>query len=122
MWLSEKLAAQRREEIPAAEAGTVTIDESGAAVYAHGEIRGGTVLAPGGVAWRPRNGAQALVLKGAASEEKNYILGVENEELAELEPGEVCLYTSGGAKVHLTRDGKILLWGTVYVNGLPLLG
>ena len=79
MWLSKKLAAQRREEMPSAETGTGAIDESGAAVYARGEVRGSTVLSPGGFAWRPKSGEQALVLKGEASEEKDYILGVESE-------------------------------------------
>ena len=53
---------------------------------------------------------------GVVSGEKTFCLGVEIDPKG-LQPGELVLFSSGGAKITLTRDGKIQMEGQVFING-----
>lgn len=118
MWTSDR-GRKRPVEEPAAELGTVTLEEEQAGVYLEGERRWTQVYSPGGYCWRPALGDQVLVLKAGGERESPCIIGRKQE--GELQPGEVALTERGGkAAVRLRRDGELALEGNVTVNGVGL--
>lgn len=71
------------------------------------------IVAPYGIAYVPPVGCQTVVMPVYGGE---MCLGtVDKKELA-LEPGEVMLYSSGGATLELKNDGF------VYINGVKFQG
>ena len=88
MWSWER---ERRRQAAEEEAqlGVVTLSGSVTAANLGGERRGLILCAPGGLCWRPREGARVLVLKTAAGEEP-CVLGTV-EESDGLRPGELRL-------------------------------
>jgi hypothetical protein len=113
MWLSEK-AATRKNAPPPAEVGTAT---GGASVFTETEKRNLPVCAPGGYAWRPKFGDDVLVIKCADGASR--VISALSNPQETLESGEVLIY-SGGASIHLKNDGRVLICGEVYINGVPL--
>lgn len=81
-----------------------------------GEMRRAELICPGGFRWRPAAGQCVLVIKTGSLGEDPCIIGMEDIGGEELAAGEVQLY-SGGSSITLKNDGRILLEGTVYVNG-----
>lgn len=116
MWIAKKLSHATRDASPS-EQGTVTIGGAEAAVLTKGERRNVPVIAPGGYAWRPKRGAQVLVLKGGAANEERYILGDAASAAQELADGEVCVFSSGGAAIYLRNSGRVEIVGDLYING-----
>ncbi|MBQ1242595.1 MAG: hypothetical protein IIV78_01300 [Oscillospiraceae bacterium] len=114
MWLSKRI--KKKNPTSAAARGTVSIGGAEAAVLAEGEMRALRALAPGGYVWRPRSGAQVLVMKG----EGKCILGELGEGGIALAPGEVCIHSLGGASITLRNSGRVEITGAVYVNGEAL--
>ena len=114
MWMAKKLT-EKKASAPAAR-GTVSIGGEAAAVLSEGEVRNLGALAPGGYVWRPKGGAQVLVLKG----KEKCILGELGAQEKSLAPGEVCIRSAGGAAIYLRNSGKIELVGEVFVNGEEL--
>ena len=88
MWSWER---ERRRQAAEEEAqlGVVTLSGTVTAANLGGERRGLTLCAPGGLRWRPREGARVLVLKTEAGEEP-CVLGTV-EESDGLRPGELRL-------------------------------
>lgn len=115
MWLSRKLRREM-ENAASADLGVTTIGGSAAGVYARGERRDLRICTPAGIAWQPRQGDRAVVLKGGNGGEEVYLLGVQESAPKQLADGELCLY-SGGASICLRRDGRIELQGQVLING-----
>jgi len=117
MWLSRELAAQRGREGVSAQAGTVTVDGESAAVYARGEQRSAAVVSPQGIAWRPAGGEPVVLLKGGEQEEAAYVLGIPGGGEVQVEAGELCLYSRGGAQIRLKNNGRVEITGDVFING-----
>lgn len=119
MWMGKQFAASermRQEEYAEAEVGMTTIGGIPAAVRWRGEERNLPVFAPAGLAWVPEAGDTVLVIKSGSGEA--CVLAAEGKNLPDkLQPGEVCLYSRGGAILRLKNDGRIELWGEVYING-----
>ena len=88
MWMWER---ERRREAAeeGAQLGLVTLSGAVTAANLGGERRGLSLCAPGGICWRPREGAQVLVLK-TGTEENPCVLGTV-EEGDDLNPGELRL-------------------------------
>ena len=122
MWLSEELARRTRLGTAKAETGTVTVEAEEAGVYARGEVRGAAVASPGGYLWRPRQGESVLLVKSGTSDASPCVVGVLEQERESLEAGEVCIRSAGGARIVLRNDGRIELYGELYLNGMPLDG
>ena len=122
MWIGEQLARttrRAREESAGAEQGVASIGGAGAAVVTRGEERALPVYGPGGMLWLPRAGDTVLVIKGGSGRaERCVAAAAPDREAADLEPGEVCLY-SAGATLVLRNSGRIELDGTVIINGVP---
>ena len=85
-WERERHRQAAEEE---AQLGVVTLSGTVTAANLGGERRGLTLCAPGGLRWRPREGARVLVLKTGAGEEP-CVLGTV-EEPGGLFPGELRL-------------------------------
>lgn len=66
------------------------------------------VVLPYGIAYKPTVGARSLVLPTEAG---NLCLGVIADARADLKPGELMLYSAGGASIVLKNDGRVLING-----------
>ena len=105
MYLSEK----RKTTGVGIFTGTVTI-ENDTAVLTDCEKRGVTLVTPGGYSWRPCESDKVIVMKNGEA-----VLGVENAD--ETLPGEVKIFSSGGAQILLKNDGTVHITGDVTVDG-----
>lgn len=113
MWMGRKISAKRKEmEKPVA--GIISGAKEGALLLqSSAEYREVVSAGPYGIKSLPPPGETAV---GVTSGGKTFCLGVEMDP-AGLSPGEVTLFSAGGAKITLTQDGKILLEGQVFING-----
>ena len=110
MWLGKKIASRQKEaERPVA--GTISGEQNGGLLLqSSSEYREVAAAGPYGVKSLPPAGENAV---GVVSGEKTFCLGVEIDPKG-LQPGELVLFSSGGAKITLTRDGKIQMGPGVY--------
>lgn len=100
MWLTEKLNRNTETNLTEGEVGSserLTI--TGESVH----IAPQQVL-PYGIASVPPAGEQAVMLSGLC-------VGVATVQDARLEPGELLLFSSGGAEIHLKNDGTVVING-----------
>jgi hypothetical protein len=106
MWLSQQMiSAQKRQ--PSAELTEVT---SNAVMQGENEHRGVPICAPWGVAYMPPTTAQAVVVStnaGAAC------VGTI-EETPRIAPGELLLFSCGGASIYLKNSGEVIINGQVF--------
>jgi hypothetical protein len=110
MWLSQRKTESEQMNVSA---GVVTIPgDSPGIMYGH-EKRDIRVLAPGGYVWMPDSGQEVAVINGT---EGGMALGVYCEG-AELLPGEVMVFSAGGASVCLKNNGDVYITGNVHVAG-----
>lgn len=102
----------------------MTGNSFGAQTAAAGEIRSATngnvgvsstrdygslpLIAPAGIAYVPVIGASTMVMDAAGG---TVCLGVIAPPPDNLEPGELMLYSAGGAKIVLKNNGKVLING-----------
>ena len=126
MWLSRRggIAGERRG---AAGMGQVTIGGTRPAVRTEGEIRRATILSPGGYAWAPRADDDAMVLQAGDLGEEACLVGVKQQPLLALEPGELVIgnenqyihITQTGIEIcgDITLDGSMQIRGTLVVKG-----
>ena len=69
------------------------------------------LVSPYGIAYVPPNGCQTIVMPVYGGE---LCLGTVENKNVSLEPGEIMLYSSGGATIELKNDGF------VYINGVKI--
>ena len=121
MWIAGWLRrTEEPQETAQTESGTVTIGGSAAGVLSRAEERNIPLAAPGGYAWRPKNGERVLVIKGGTLGEERYVAGSLDaaREDMELGDGEVCIYAEGGgASITLRRNGHVEIEGNLFING-----
>ena len=121
MWIAGWLRrTEEPQETAQTESGTVTIGGSAAGVLSRAEERNVPLAAPGGYAWRPKNGERVLVVKGGTLGEERYVAGSLDaaREDMELGNGEVCIYAEGGgASITLRRNGHVEIEGNLFING-----
>ena len=115
MWLGKQ--GRLRRESGGAELGVTSIAGAEAAVVTGGESRRLPVYGPGGFCWVPEAGQRVLVIRGGPGGEEQCVAGTVQEAVPEgLELGEVCLFSGSGAVI-LSKNGSIVLRGTVKVEG-----
>ncbi len=104
MWLSKQISSEPRKSVSAS--GKVT-GARGEKVIVQGldEYRGLPLIAPWGIEYFPPNGAKILALTGDGA-----CLGTILEGSA-LEPGELRLFSLGGAEILLKNTGEVLING-----------
>lgn len=121
MWLSKSLSLRQAadRENTAADMGVTTIGGGSASVMTRGEQRDLEVFAPGGVVWQPRAGDTVLVIKGGVGCQERCVVAAETASAgpADMAPGELFLYSAGGASIYLRGDGSIVVKGQVSVEG-----
>ena len=116
MWTSDRRRDHQRSW--AMETGEVTIPGDPAGVYLSGERRQLAVYAPGGYVWRPSLGQRVLVLKAGGQQEEGCLAAARQDQEHNLQPGEVRVFSQGGARITLDLQGQIALEGQVFLNGL----
>ena len=106
MWLSKKMAGNLRRE-PTAEVARMT---GSSTAQGSGEYRDFALAAPGGIADMPPDAARAVLVN---STEGMVCAGAVVEETA-LEPGELLLFSQGGARIYLKNSGEVVINGQVF--------
>ena len=121
MWISQNIALRQRQASEAAPAdiGTTTIGGGNASVLTRGEQRSLEVFAPGGVVWQPLAGDTVLVIKGGTNAQEQCVAAADTSGHAPagMTPGELYLYSTGGASIYLRADGSIDITGKLRING-----
>lgn len=118
MWLSRKM----RPMPPTADAdlGMTTISGDSVGVVTRGEVRALPIYGPGGYLWMPRNGEAVLVVKGGPGGEEQCVAGMRQETVPEdMKPGEIYLRGPEGNSVYLRQNGRVEIWGSLFINGEP---
>lgn len=105
MWLTEKL---QRKSDPALTEGEVSAADRLTVTGESVHIAPQQVL-PYGIASSPPAGEQAVMLSGLC-------VGVTAVQDARLQPGEVLLFSSGGAEIHLKNDGTVVINGQSFAR------
>lgn len=107
MWISKKIAVEDKN-LSMASSGEI-VDASGGLVSVQNsnEHRDIEMISPYGIAYNPTQGEKAVMLSIG---DLSFCAGVvcENKDLA---PGELMLYSSGGASIVLKNDGRVLING-----------
>lgn len=106
MWNSRRI--DRKETLPAVYAGTVTTGGEVIHVRTDMERRAPVVSVPYGMAVCVPQGEQVVLLP-----ESGVCLGVINTA-GGLLPGEVRLFSAGGAEILLKRDGTVVINGQAF--------
>ena len=105
MWISQQMTAQNRKTT--AQVAEVT----GAAVMqGENEYRAVPFLGPWGIAYLPPNTAKTVVVGTASG---NVCIGAMTQE-KEIAPGELMLFSSGGASIYLKNSGEVVINGQVF--------
>lgn len=110
MWISDKIIAAQ-EKRPAGEITRVT---GNAQAQGAGEYRSLPLAGPWGVAWAPPNAASAVVV--STTDGGRACLGAVAEDRG-LAPGELKLFSSGGAEIYLKNSGEVVINGKVFEAG-----
>lgn len=106
MWLSQQIiAAQKRQ--PTAELAQVT---GSAVMQGANEYRGVPLSAPWGIAYMPPNTSQAVVV---GTNTGNVCIGTIAENRG-ITPGELMLFSAGGACVYLKNSGEVVINGQIF--------
>ena len=108
MWLTKK----RKTDNNGFLTGNVSISGEKCAVMGFSEHRNAAVLAPGGYIWKPVRGDDVLVFKGGNTN----VLGKFCDS-SDIEAGEVCIRSKGGAEIRLSNDGNIYIKGSIITEG-----
>lgn len=100
MWLTRKLAGEGGVRL---HSGLVE-SESGFAVQGESRYDRPEMLLPYGFSSLAEPGGRAVMLDG-------YCAGLSSAPDQKLDPGEVRLYSAGGAEILLKRDGSVVING-----------
>lgn len=109
MWISQKMASIKNNILSENSLGEVTNSNgSNVTIQSASEYREIPLIAPYGIAYVPYNGDETVVIPVAG---KQVCLGsiVKNKNL---NPGELMLFSKGGAKIILKNDGTVIINGT----------
>ncbi|QAT48512.1 hypothetical protein EQM14_01245 [Caproiciproducens sp. NJN-50] len=106
MWISQKIIAAQSAK-PSAELAKMT---GSAAAQGVNEYRGLPFAGPWGIAYQPPNAAQAVIVSTSAGDACIGTMAAGRD----LKPGELLLYSSGGAELYLKNNGDIVINGQVF--------
>lgn len=106
MWISRQILSAQANR-PAADMAKVTGE---AAAQGSAEYRSLPFAGPWGIAYLPPNASQAVVVSTSAGDA---CIGTVAESRG-LQPGELLLYSSGGAEIYLKSSGEIEINGQIF--------
>lgn len=99
---------------PQGETGNIrSFSEGKAQVKGSSDFQQLPVVVPYGIAYVPTSGCKTAVVPLMGSQVS---MGIVDEANHNLQPGEIMLYSAGGAKLELKNDGN------VYINGVKFKG
>lgn len=108
MWINEYMTG-RSFSAEGASAGEIRSSNSGGvSVSSTRDYASLPLIAPAGIEYVPVTGASTVVMEGAGGA---VCLGVVSAPQEELQPGELMLYSAGGASIVLKNNGKVLING-----------
>lgn len=110
MWISRQLSGQGAGGDNPVQLGDVT---GGDSVQGISEYRSLPLAAPWGIAWRPPPGAKAVVVSGKDGDVCAGTIVPQDG----LEPGELLLYSAGGARILLKNNGEVVVNGQSFPKG-----
>ncbi|HIT53227.1 MAG TPA: phage baseplate assembly protein [Candidatus Fimivicinus intestinavium] len=115
MWITQRLSQPVRPT--AAENGRVdSFQQTSLSATGSAQRRDIPLYAPAGVISVPSPGEQVLLLPCAG---EAVCAGVRVTQAHGLQPGELRLFSAGGASITLKNDGTIELCGTIIHTGSP---
>jgi hypothetical protein len=106
VWISQQMIAAQKTSA-AADAARVTGDTS---AQGSNDYRQLVFAGPWGIAYQPPNAAQAVVVSTNAGDT---CIGTIAEERG-IGPGELLLFSAGGAEIYLKNNGEIEINGQVF--------
>jgi hypothetical protein len=106
MWLTEKMRDLTKQS-PAGKVADVIGDES---FQTDSEYRNVAQVGPWGILWKAPVSAQTILVDTNLG--KTSIGAVQSKKA--LEPGELLLFSQGGAEIYLKNNGEIVLNGQVF--------
>lgn len=106
MWISQQIIEARNRR-PEADVASVTGAGTAQGVQ---EYRSLPFAGPWGIAYRPPNAAQAVVVSTSAGDT---CIGAIAQDKG-LQPGELMLFSSGGAEIYLKNSGEIVINGQTF--------
>lgn len=107
--LSQANNAIKRFVIPFGRVASGTSTKLNIQNTANGEVREVKVVAPYGVSYCPPSGMFAQMVIN--DDVNNTCVGVHNPDAPKAKPGEIILYSSGGAYIKLGADGSVTISG-----------
>lgn len=114
MWITEQIAQPHRES-PAENGRASAFQNTGFAATGSAQRENVALYNPAGMVSIPCQGAQILLIPCAG---ENVCAGVRAEDTQGLQPGEIRLFSAGGARLTLKNSGEIELNGaTVTKDG-----
>lgn len=111
MWLTEKMTEDKA--VGEVYSGKVTGGQNAqVAVQGENEYRELALAAPWGIAYLPPAGARAVVVGGG----QQPVCAGTIVESSELEPGELLLFSAGGARICLKNSGDVIINGQTFAK------
>lgn len=108
MWVSNQLLNKGQKNNTAVSGNVVSASGNVAYVSNSEEYRDIPIVAPYGITYVPPPGSKAVVIPI----ENSAVLAGIIPQGSSLEPGELMLYSSGGASIVLKNNGDVLINGT----------
>jgi len=106
MWITQRMISAQTSK-PAAQMAKVT---GSAQAQGANEYRSLPFAGPWGIAYQPPNAAQAVIVSTSAGDTCIGTLAADRG----LQPGELLLYSSGGAEIYLKNNGDVVINGHVF--------
>lgn len=106
MWITQRMIASQSKK-PIAELAKMTGGTDAQGVNEYREL---PFAGPWGIAYQPPNAAQAVIVATSAGDACIGTLAADRG----LKPGELLLYSSGGAELYLKNNGDIVINGQVF--------
>ena len=108
MWINEYVAGRSCGSEPAT-AGEIRASQNGnVSVSATRDYNALPMIAPAGIAYVPVPGSSTMVMQGSGGA---VCMGVVADPPEDLAPGELMLYSAGGARIVLKNNGRVLING-----------
>lgn len=106
MWISQQMIAAQKNR-PSADTARITGADSAQGVN---QYRSLPFAGPWGIAYQPPNASQAVIVSTSAGDACIGSLA----ESRSIEPGELMLFSSGGAEIYLKNNGEIEINGQIF--------
>ncbi|MBR1779258.1 MAG: hypothetical protein IJ758_01990 [Clostridia bacterium] len=111
MWVSKEIVSAESGKNRTFFGKVTDADGANLTVQTEIENRNPKIICPHGVVSIPEVGAKVVV----TNVEDEFVISGAVQENTSLEPGELMLYSAGGASIILKNDGKVLINGNEYI-------